>query len=129
MCSQGVIPPDWGQPGAFPSLQHLNLGGNQLKGELPEIGLGALSKLEVCAYSLHRAKQVDIVQFRIVAQYHAHHNSTGRAARFMMCHADMGTAVEHASWECPRVLAELEGKYCLAEARQLSTLWLQASKR
>ncbi len=81
MCSQGVIPPDWGQPGAFPSLQHLNLGGNQLKGELPEIGLGALSKLEVCAYALHRAKQVDVVQFRIVAQYHAHHNSTGRAAK------------------------------------------------
>ncbi len=46
-CLQGVIPPDWGQPGAFPSLQHLNIGGNQLKGLLPEIGVGALSKLEV----------------------------------------------------------------------------------
>ena len=46
--TQGVIPPDWGQPGAFPSLQFLNLGGNQLKGLLPEVGLGALSKLKVC---------------------------------------------------------------------------------
>ena len=47
---QGVIPPDWGQPGAFPSLQSLNLGGNQLKGLLPEVGLGALSKLQVSTF-------------------------------------------------------------------------------
>ena len=49
---QGVIPPDWGQPGAFPSLQHLNIGGNQLKGLLPEIGVGAMSKLEVSTRTL-----------------------------------------------------------------------------
>ena len=50
--SQGVIPPDWGQPGAFPSLQHLNIGGNQLKGKLPEMGVGAMSKLQVGACTL-----------------------------------------------------------------------------
>ena len=61
---QGVIPPDWGQPGAFPSLQHLNIGGNQLKGLLPEIGVGAMSKLQVgtCTlpHSLHYFGNADI---------------------------------------------------------------------
>jgi hypothetical protein len=48
---QGVIPPDWGQPGAFPSLETLHIGGNQLKGVLPDMGMGALSKVQVCRVS------------------------------------------------------------------------------
>ncbi len=48
---QGVIPVDWGQPGAFPSLEFLNIAGNQLKGVLPDMGMGALSKAQVCEMS------------------------------------------------------------------------------
>ena len=62
MLLQGVIPPDWGQPGAFPSLQHLNVGGNQLKGRLPEMGFGALSKLEVSTCTLSGGRHCSCLQ-------------------------------------------------------------------
>ena len=44
---QGGIPADWGSPGSFPVLQRANLGGNQLRGTLPEMQNGAMCALEV----------------------------------------------------------------------------------
>ena len=48
--------------------------------------------------------------------------------RMLVCHADMGTAVEHAFWEYPRLLAKPQSKICLGQARQLPALWQQARK-
>ena len=44
---QGDIPPEWGAKGAFPKLQRANLGGNQLRGVLPQMHEGAMPVLEV----------------------------------------------------------------------------------
>ena len=47
MLSQGTIPLEWGSAGAFPSLQRAHVGGNQLKGSLPDMQSGAMAQLEV----------------------------------------------------------------------------------
>ena len=44
---QGDIPPEWGAKGAFPKLQKVHLGGNQLRGVLPQMHEGAMPVLEV----------------------------------------------------------------------------------
>ena len=49
MLLQGEIPADWGSPGSFPMLQRANLGGNQLRGTLPQMQMGAMGALGVSA--------------------------------------------------------------------------------
>ena len=49
---QGSIPAEWGNAGAFPSLQRAHIGGNQLKGSLPEMQSGAMAELEVLIQAL-----------------------------------------------------------------------------
>ncbi|BDA50936.1 probable serine/threonine-protein kinase DDB_G0267514 at C-terminar half [Coccomyxa sp. Obi] len=43
----GTIPTEWGSAGAFPSLQRAHVGGNQLKGSLPDMQSGAMAELQV----------------------------------------------------------------------------------